>query len=85
MWVAEVRFNQLGFAYVRFFIKPNNAPTMKHLPYKVDTGANSTTISKKWLNELGYDDGWIKSGRQLEGDERPTVATGESIHAINLN
>jgi len=77
--VAEVRFNQLGFAYVRFYIRPNNTSAMKYLPYKVDTGANSTTISKKWLNELGYDDSWIKSGKLLEGDARPTVATGESI------
>ena len=79
MSVAEVRFNKLGFAYVRFFIKPSDKPMMLDHPYKVDTGANSTTISKKALQNLGFDDNWVKLGKQLVESERPTVATGEPI------
>jgi hypothetical protein len=44
--------------------------------YKVDSGAGYTTISKRRLNTLGYDDTWIKGGRLLEGAERPSVASG---------
>jgi len=77
--VAEVRLNPLGFAYVRFFIKLSNEPRMLGHPYKVDTGANSTTISRDALQGLGYDDDWVKTGKQLTGLERPTVATGEPI------
>ena len=77
--MAEVKFDTLGFAYVQLFIKPNITPTMKYLPYKVDTGANRTTISKEALQGLGYNDDWVKAGRQLVGAERPTVATGEPI------
>jgi hypothetical protein len=77
--VADVKLDSLGFAFVRLYIKPNNTLEMRHLPYKVDSGANRTTISKKWMNDLGYDDAWIRSGRLLEGYERPTVATGEPI------
>jgi len=77
--VAEVRLNPNGFAYVRFFIRPSNTLLMRDLPYKVDTGANSTTISREALQGFGYDDNWIRSGKLLVGSERPTVATGESI------
>ena len=77
--VAEVNFDTLGFAYVRLHIKPRNAQAMKDIPYKVDTGANSTTINKDALQILGYDEIWVKTGRLLTGSEKPTVATGEPI------
>ena len=79
MSVAEVSFDTLGFAYVRFYIRPRNAQAMKDLPYKVDTGANSTTMNRETLQILGYDDSWVKTGRLLTGAERPTVATSEMI------
>ena len=78
--MAEVKINPLGFAYVRFFIRLSDNPSMLDLPYKVDTGANSTTINRESLQRFGYDDNWvIKSGKLLVGLERPTVATGEPI------
>ena len=77
--MAEVEFDPCGFAYIRLFIRLCSKPLMLDLPYKVDTGANSTTISRKALQALGYDDNWVKVGRQLTGTERPTVATGEPI------
>jgi hypothetical protein len=49
---------------------------MARLEYKIDTGANCTTISHTELEKLGYDKDWIKLGKLLEGDERPTAATG---------
>jgi hypothetical protein len=74
--MVEIKFNELGFAYVAFHVRGNNAPTMFPRFYKVDTGANRTTISKDWLLELGYDENWIKAGKRLEGNARPTVASG---------
>jgi hypothetical protein len=74
--VAEIKFNQLGFVIIPLYARHKDTPTMFSEHYKVDTGANCTTISKDWLFELGYDENWIKSGKRLEGDARPTVASG---------
>lgn len=74
--MAEVHFNQYGFAFLSIDIKPQHGQTMKSVYYKVDTGANCTTISHAQLFSLGYDEEWIKSGKLLDGAERPTVASG---------
>ena len=79
MLVAEVEFDSLGFAFIRLFIKPSNDLIMAGHLYKADSGANRTTISRDALNDLGYDVNWVKTGKQLTGAERPTVATGETI------
>lgn len=77
--MAKKVFDQNGFVYLRLYIRSLNSPKMAYFDYKVDTGANRTTISSSILNNLGYDNDWIKTGRLLIGDERPTVATGEPI------
>ena len=74
--MAEIKLDQLGFAVVPLYARQKEMPAMLSADYKVDTGANCTTISKDWLFELGYDESWIKSGKQLEGVTRPTVASG---------
>ena len=78
--MAEVSFDSLGFAYVRVYIKPKDTPTMRYASYKVDSGANRTTVSHKELLRLGYDEEWIKSGKLLTGDDRPTLASGEPVN-----
>jgi len=78
--VAEVIINPLGFAYVKLFIRPSETTLMSGFHYKVDTGANSTTINREALQGLGYDDNWVKTGRQLIGIERPTVAAGGPLN-----
>ena len=77
--VREIQLNPLGFAFLRIDVKPKESHTMQALTYKVDTGANSTTISSKRLYELGFDESWIKSGKLLEGAERPTLASGDAV------
>lgn len=78
--MASILLNQSGFAVLRVYFTHKENPVVPHLCYyKIDTGANSTTISRSVLNEIGYDDDWIRSGRLLVGDERPTVATGEPV------
>ena len=79
MSVHEVKLNRLGFAIMRVYIRPKNIPTMRYVDYKVDTGANCTTISHSRLLELGYDESWIKSGKLLKDNARPTVASGIAL------
>jgi hypothetical protein len=52
---------------------------MHDVAYKVDSGANCTTISRKMLYDLGYGEDWIKSGELLAGDAAPTLASGLPI------
>jgi len=77
--MAEVKFTELGFAVIPLHIRQKDTPTMLSEKFKVDTGANCTTINKDWLLLLGYDEDWMKSGRLLEGNARPTVASGLPI------
>ena len=72
----ETKFDQLGFAYFPIFVRHKNKPTMRSTDFKIDTGANCTTISKDFLAELGYDENWVKSGKHLVGGSRPTVVSG---------
>ena len=62
---VETKFSSLGFAFIYLDIKPRFSSTMKRVQYKVDTGANCTTISTEELIELGFDADWIKSGVNL--------------------
>ena len=81
MWssVHEVKLNQLGFAIVPVYIRPRENPTMRPAYYKIDTGANCTTIGIDWLYDCGCDETWVKSGKLLEGDACPIVASGVPI------
>jgi predicted aspartyl protease len=55
---------------------------MSPVRFKVDTGADSTTISKAALVELGYDMDWIKQNAVVfEDKDKPTTASGEKIDA----
>jgi len=77
--LQEVNFNSAGFVIVDLSIKPNHSVTMKDVPYKVDSGANCTTISAKRLLDMGYDENWIRAGTPLVGADAPTVASGLPI------
>ena len=77
--MAEIILNQLGFAIINLYVKKKDTPIMFSRGYKVDSGANCTTISRDWLFELGYDENWIKSGKHLLDNFRPTLASGVPI------
>ena len=74
--MAEIKLTELGFAITPLYARQSDMPTMLSEDFKIDTGANCTTINKRWLSELGFGDDWIKTGRRLEGNARPTVASG---------
>ena len=77
--MAKAKFNPYGFANIWVSFPMRNALTISRLLFKVDTGASCNTINKKDLNSLGYDDAWIKSGQELTGDCRPTLASGKPV------
>jgi len=77
--VREIKFDPVGFVFLDVYIKPALSPTMERVNYKVDSGANCTTISHSELEKLGYDKNWIKAGKRMEGNARPTLASGIPI------
>ena len=70
-----------GFVILRVWIQPRvKNIDYQYVKYKIDTGANLTTIDLDRLYKLGYDINWVKqNGKLLTGKECPTVATGEAI------
>jgi hypothetical protein len=77
--VAEIPFDQFGFAILPVCLKPRFVHTMPYVEYKIDSGANCTTISHDELFKLGFDGQWIKGGRVLDKQARPTVASGHPV------
>ena len=47
--MAEIKFNQLGFIIIPLYARHKDTPTMFSRRYKVDTGANCTTMGKDLL------------------------------------
>lgn len=56
-----IELDKNGLAYVPVFIKPKDKYIYRQILFKLDTGAGITTISKKSLNLLGFNDDWIKN------------------------
>ncbi|MCL2016385.1 MAG: retroviral-like aspartic protease family protein [Defluviitaleaceae bacterium] len=50
-----------GRAIVELFLKPLNKVILESIDFKLDTGADVTTIDKATLNKLGYSNNWIAS------------------------
>lgn len=80
--MAKIEFKEFGRVYLPIFIKPYGNSIMKHIDFKVDTGADSTTISKKVLSDLGYSMNWIELNAFVFSDaDKPTTASGEKVNA----
>jgi len=76
------KLQEYGRAYVPIDIKPQDDITLDTLDFKVDTGADATTISKASLDKFGYDMGWIKQNAVMfKDDAKPTTASGDKINA----
>jgi len=75
-------FQEYGRAYLSINIKPKEKITLSKVEFKVDTGADKTTISKPALARLGYDMDWINQNAVVFTDEdKPTTASGDKINA----
>ena len=75
-------FGEFGRVYIPIDIKPKGYTTMRPVRFKVDTGADSTTVSKSELIDLGYDMCWIQQNAIVYEDKnKPTTASGDRISA----
>ncbi|MCL2225683.1 MAG: retropepsin-like domain-containing protein [Defluviitaleaceae bacterium] len=75
-------FREYGRVYVPVHIKPLHNVTLFPIEFKIDTGADTTTISKHVLFRFGYDMDWIKQNAVVyEDKDKPTTAAGEKINA----
>jgi hypothetical protein len=80
--MTEISFGEYGRLYVPINIKPLHDVTLRKAFFKVDTGADTTTISKKDLHKLGYGMDWIKQNAVVyEDKDKPSTAAGEKINA----
>ena len=80
--MTKISFEEFGRVYIPVDIKPLNDITMIPVRFKVDTGADISTISKPELEILGYDMDWIRKNATIFSDEhKPTTASGEKIAA----
>ena len=64
-------------------IKPYDSPILRAFKFKIDTGADFSTISKSTLYELGYTDYWISTNKKLQ-EGYTSVATGEKVDTYNV-
>ena len=65
-------------------IKPYNSPILEVYRFKIDTGADFSTVSKAVLHKLGYTDDWINTNKKLSKGST-SVATGEEIESYYVN
>jgi predicted aspartyl protease len=80
--MITTNFSEFGRVYLPIYIKPQDTITLLPIDFKVDTGADTTTISKLSLAKIGYDMDWIKQNVVIFKDEdKPTTASGDKINA----
>ena len=80
--MTKFDFSEYGRVFINIYIKPNDGVLLFPVEFKVDTGADTTTISKLALEKLGYDISWIKQNTVVFSDEnKPTTASGDKINA----
>jgi len=66
------------------YIKQYESPLMQATEFKIDTGADFSTISKDALFKLGYTADWIDDNKKLS--KKPiSVASGEEIESYYIN
>jgi len=49
-------------------VRPYNSPILRVLEFKIDTGADFSTISKETLYALGYSEDWINTNIDRENN-----------------
>ena len=80
--MTSIDFAKYGRVYIHINMKPKNSVTLSPILFKVDTGADASTISKEDLSSLGYEMGWIRNNCVVfKDEERPTTAAGDKVNA----
>ncbi|MCL2621353.1 MAG: retroviral-like aspartic protease family protein [Defluviitaleaceae bacterium] len=70
-------FEERNRVYLPINFKPADDATMQPFRFKVDTGADSSAISKERLYDLGYDHQWILNN--LVVDRSISTADGRTV------
>ena len=84
MWCTMIKFSyaEYGRVYIPIDIKPLCNNTLLPIRFKIDTGADTSTIAKKDLVIFGYDLKWISKNAIVFRDvDKPTTASGDKIDA----
>jgi hypothetical protein len=80
--MINFNFGDRGRVFLPVYIKPLVDVIMRRFVFKVDTGADMSTISKADLADLGYGMDWIKQNVVVfEDKDKPTTASGDKINA----
>lgn len=80
--MVNIPFKEYGRVYAPLFVKPLDDVEMQPLDFKVDTGADTSTISKPDLIDLGFDMDWIhKNAFVYEENDKPKSASDERLNA----
>jgi len=76
--MTNLELNERGIAICEVYFKPYNDITMSFVRFRVDTGADFTTISKRQIYELGYSKEWLQEN--MKPRQVATLASGEKIN-----
>jgi len=89
--MVELSLREHGRAYAAIHFKPINSNVMKPIDFKVDTGADVSVISKKYLARIGYDKDWVfknvhihKGSPMTTADESPLQTGYVQLPLINI-
>ena len=75
--MISFKLSKEGRAYVPVHIKPCDEKTLQNISFKIDTGADLTTISKKELHTIGYSMEWINKNAVKDVKHTLTRAGGK--------
>ena len=76
--MPKLKIPETGRVECRVHIKPYTSSLMEPVDFKIDTGADFSTISKSTLHTLGYNNCWIDKNKQPMASST-TVASGEKV------
>jgi len=80
----KIRIPDSGRIICEVYIKRYDSPLMQAIEFKIDTGADFSTVSKDTLLRLGYTTDWIDKNKKIS--KQPiSVASGEEIESYYIN
>ena len=80
--MTKFNFSEYGRVYIPINFKPKDDTTLIPINFKIDTGADTSTISKLDLADLGYNMDWVNKYVVIfKENEKPTTAAGEHLNA----
>ena len=77
--MEKFKFSEYRRVYLPVNFKPVDSLILRDIFFKVDTGADSSTIDKRILYNLGYDRSWVLENLIIEGET--STADGRKVSA----